>query len=148
MLFLFVTDSKSAPKKIYPELFGGCLSLSIFDAMNNTHTHMKNQLPIYQSELSHHYLFNFSCLGFYPTEEQFSSVMSMIEQGQSPDEIATYLSNQNHSRKESMESIESTIQLLNNLGMMDNLSSKDKELVLLYLKDIASSAYKEGLKFA
>lgn len=24
-------------------MFGGCLSLSIFDAMNNTHTHMKAQ---------------------------------------------------------------------------------------------------------
>lgn len=36
MLFLFVTHSKSASKKIYPRLFGGCLSLSIFDAMKHT----------------------------------------------------------------------------------------------------------------
>jgi hypothetical protein len=36
VLFLFVTHSKSASKKIYPDLFGGCLSLSIFDAMKHT----------------------------------------------------------------------------------------------------------------
>lgn len=55
---------------------------------------MTEQLPIYQAELSYHYLVNFSCLGFYPTERQFKLVMNKVDQGLSPYEIAQYFINQ------------------------------------------------------
>lgn len=45
----------------------------------------------------------------------------------------------------SKNSIEETLQLLNNWGMMDNLSQKERVLVLAYLKDIAQSGYRDAI---